>query len=149
MQWGNLEGGTYNLKEANLYIEQRQLEEKMQGHQNVWDTILWRKIKTFLWTLLHRKTLTWENLCEKGFHGPSYCPLYLNAEETMNHLLNSCCWTDNIWMGLQEIFRQKDRDKASIQNTIVNWRTNFSKCDTVNNFWKLCLGFIVWSTWKE
>ena len=29
LRWGKLDGGTYNLKEAKLYIEQRHLEEKM------------------------------------------------------------------------------------------------------------------------
>ena len=57
-----MEGDTFNLKEARHHLKQRDLAEKVHWHNNVWDVIYWPKVKTFLWLLMHKKILTWENL---------------------------------------------------------------------------------------
>ena len=95
--WGKLKGGSFNLKEAYSYIENRDNEDKVAWYDNVWNCNLWPKINTFLWLLQNRKILTWENLPKKGFTGPSRCPLCEEQEETMNHLFNECVWTSNLW----------------------------------------------------
>jgi len=74
LHWGKLEGGTFSLKEARACIEERDQGEKVNWYKILWDAELWLKIKTFLWLLMHRRTLTWENLWKKGFIGPSCCP---------------------------------------------------------------------------
>ena len=98
---------------------------------------------------MHKRTLTWENLWKKGFIGPSCYPLCENEEESMNHLLNICKWTESLWNWLETIFKRTDRDRNSLQESIVNWRSNFSKTQIVNTLWKLIPGFLVWMVWKE
>eukprot|EP00253_Pinus_taeda_P013691 PITA_13691 len=149
LKWEKLDRGTFNLKEARIYLEHQNLEDKVAWYQNVWNSALWPKIKYFLWLIMHRKILTWENLVKRGFIGPSKCPLCEKDEETMNHFLNDCNWTNNLWEWIKGIFKQTDRHRDSIQDSITNWRTNYSSCNTINTLWRLCPGFIVWNTWKE
>jgi len=98
---------------------------------------------------MHRRTLTWENLWRKGFIGPSRCPMCESEEETMNHLLNTCEWVENIWNWVESTLKRTDRIRNSIQETIENWRGNFSITQSVNTIWKLIPGFIAWKIWKE
>lgn len=47
------------------------------------------------------------------------------------------------------IFKQSDRDKESIVNTLNNWRNNFSDNEILNSTWDLLPSFIIWNVWKE
>eukprot|EP00253_Pinus_taeda_P001635 PITA_01635 len=96
LRWGNQGGGIFTLKEARLCIEKAEQVEKVAWSSKVWDSQSWPKIRTFLWLLMQRKTLTWENLQRKGFSGPSKCPLCNREEETMNHLFNNCDLVDTL-----------------------------------------------------
>lgn len=67
----------------------------------------------------------------------------------MNHLFNSCDWASQLWHWMENILGASDRNRNSIQETITNWRSNFSKVNRVNSIWKSAPGFIVWTIWKE
>lgn len=67
----------------------------------------------------------------------------------MNHLFNTCDSADLLWNWAEAILQKTDRLKNSIQETIENWRSNFSNNQLVNTIWKIILGFIAWSIWKE
>lgn len=67
----------------------------------------------------------------------------------MNHLLNTFEWEDSLWNCMETILKRKDRVRNSIQETIQNWRGNFSNTQLVNTIWKLILGFIAWKILKE
>jgi len=71
------------------------------------------------------------------------------AEETMNHLFNTCEWADHIWQGMETIMHQTSRDRESIQNTIMNWPSKYSNNSKINSIWKVMPGFITWTIWKE
>jgi len=90
------------------------------------------KIKLFIWLVHQRKILTWENLLEKGFIGPSKCYLCGSQEEMMDHLLKLCPFTSNVWDWVASIIRHSDRDSLSISNTLKNWRNNFSGNEIIN-----------------
>eukprot|EP00253_Pinus_taeda_P036193 PITA_36193 len=92
LRWGPKGHGEFSLKEARSIIEREEQPDIMPWADKVWDSFQWPKIRTFLWLLMQKKTLTWENLLKKGFRGPSRCRMCLKEEETMNHLFNSCDW---------------------------------------------------------
>eukprot|EP00253_Pinus_taeda_P029995 PITA_29995 len=92
LRWGLKGNGNFSLKEARNIIEKEEQVEVVPWCSKVWDSLLWPKIKSFLWLLMRNKTLTWDNLCKKGFWGPSRCPMCFVEEETMNHLFNACEW---------------------------------------------------------
>ena len=138
-----MEGGEFNLREAIHYLENRELEENIHCHDNVWDSIYWPKIKTFLWLMMHRKILTWENLLRKGFIGPLRCCVCEVEEETMNHLPNSCKLAASLWDWMAEIFPQTDHNRDSIQDTVSRWRVKYAEHEAVNLLWRLGPGFLV------
>ena len=147
--WGKQGGGKFTLKEARSCIEDSEQDEKVNWSNKVWDSQFWLKIKTFLWLLMHMKTLTWENLRKKGFYGPSRCPMCEKEEETMNHLFNTCELANLLWNWAETILQQMYRTRDLIQETIENWRGNFSNNQLVNIIWKTMPRFITWSIWKE
>lgn len=97
----------------------------------------------------HRKILTWKNLLKKGFIGPSKCYLCDSQEEMMDHLLNLYPFTSIVWEWVVSIFKQIDKDRFSISNTLKNWRKNFSGNGIINRAWTLVPGFVIWNVWKE
>eukprot|EP00253_Pinus_taeda_P019464 PITA_19464 len=103
LRWGPKGNGDFYLKEARSIIEREEQPDTMPWTDKVWDSLQWPKIRTFLWLLMQKKTLTWENLLKKGFRGPSRCPMCLKEAETMNHLFNSCDWASQLWHWMEEI----------------------------------------------
>jgi len=67
----------------------------------------------------------------------------------MNHIFNSCDWASQLWHWMEEILEASDRNRDSIQETIINWRRNFSRIRRVDSIWKCTPGFIAWTIWKE
>jgi ribonuclease HI len=86
---------------------------------------------------------------KRGFIGPSRCHLYLDKEETTNHLLDECSYTTEIWDWVAGIFRQSNRIKGNINATINNWNEGYSENEMVNLCWNLTSGMIIWAIWKE
>jgi hypothetical protein len=65
--------------------------------KTVWHYPSVPKIDMFNWTLIHKSTLTSENLKKKGWEGPSGCPLCLEAEETVDHIFIDYVYTREVW----------------------------------------------------
>jgi hypothetical protein len=115
----------------------------------IWNLRHWPKITLFLWLVSHSSILTWDNLMKRGFVGPSLCILCREAEETMNHLLNTCPYTAQLWDQVAVIMRTSDRTRDCIRATITNWREQAFHSPLLNRIWQLLPGFILWQTWKE
>lgn len=97
-------------------------------------------IIVFLWLILHRKVLTWENLVKRGMLGPSWCFLCEKEhKESPNHLLNTCRCMEAIWDWLTIIYRQTHRNNKRTQETIKHWRLQYTKNEEVNMTWNLIL----------
>eukprot|EP00253_Pinus_taeda_P009771 PITA_09771 len=149
LRWGLKGNGNFSLKEARNILEKEEQAEVMPWCRKVWDSLLWPKIRTFLWLLMRNKTLTWDNLCKKGFEGPSRCPMCSMEEESLNHLFNTYEWACQLWSWVEGILSSSDRNRDSIHSTVLDWKTNFSSIQRVNSIWKSVPGFLLWSIWKE
>jgi ribonuclease HI/exonuclease III len=149
LRWGYGTQGTFNTKEAYHLKTLSQLLPASQIWQKIWSTKHWPKITLFLWLISHSSVLTWDNLQKRGFLGPSLCILCGKNEETLNHLLNSCPFTSQIWDQAACIMRTSDRNRDSIMDTISNWRDSAFQSPVLNRIWQLLPGFILWNTWKE
>lgn len=55
---------------------------------------------------------------KNGFIGPSKCQLCNLQEETIKHLLNLCSFSAKIWDWVASSFRQINRDRLSVSNTL-------------------------------
>ena len=89
LRWGYLEKGMFNIKETyNIRIGSH--AEDGETWKKLWTLNLWPKVATFARMMVKGRILTGENLRKRGFQGPFRCCLCLQAEETTNHLLDSC-----------------------------------------------------------
>lgn len=66
LRWGLTGNGNFTLKEARRQMEFSEQGEDASWFNKVWDPLFWPKIQTFLWLLMRRNTLTWENLQKRA-----------------------------------------------------------------------------------
>jgi hypothetical protein len=55
------------------------------------------KVQTLHVAFLHNKSLTWDKLQKRNFHGPGRCQLYKQASATNHHLIMDCKYTQEVW----------------------------------------------------
>jgi hypothetical protein len=149
LRWGHRPKGTFSTQEAYQLLTQTNPPPTNELWRKIWSLQHWPKVTTFLWLISHSSILTWDNLSKRGFLGPSICLLCESAEETMNHLLNSCSYTAQLWDQVAIIMRKSDRRRESVIDTIANWRDKAFLSPLLNRIWQLLPGFILWQIWKE
>jgi hypothetical protein len=149
LRWGYRPQGTFSTREAYQLKSHLDPLPDMKVLHKLWSLKHWPKITLFIWLVTYSSILTWDNLSKRGFVGPSLCILCGEAEETMNHLLNSCHYTTQIWDQAALIMRTSDRHRDSILETIANWRDEEFHSPLLNRIWQLLPGFILLKTWKE
>jgi ribonuclease HI len=149
LRWGYSPRGTFSIREAYHIKTQSDPLPTRKVWSKIWDLKHWPKITLFLWLVTHSSILTWDNLSKRGFVGPSICMLCGEAAETMNHLLNSCPYTAQIWDQSALIMRTSDRKRDNIIDTITDWRDQVFQSSFLNRIWQLLPGFILWQVWKE
>jgi hypothetical protein len=71
-----------------------------------WRLKLWKwdlplKIKLFIWLAVENKILSWDNLQQKGWEGPSRCQLCKKDSENISHLFIHCSFTKLVWERIQ------------------------------------------------
>ena len=67
----------------------------------------------------------------------------------MEHLLNNCHYSQQIWDWGAQAMRRSQRNRDSIQDTLVNWETISFHNPILQHIWQLLPGFTLWSIWKE
>ena len=77
--WGK--NGMYTVKEGY-----KKLNMEPMANESLWKKV-WHsdnipKVNSFIWTLMHNKLLTAENLKKRGIAGPSRCALCNSESET-------------------------------------------------------------------
>jgi hypothetical protein len=67
----------------------------------------------------------------------------------MNHLLDECPYTSEVWDWVAGIFQQSNRVRDNISTTINTWKENYSENEEVNLYWTLIPSMIILEIWKE
>ncbi|KAL6141307.1 hypothetical protein ACLB2K_059597 [Fragaria x ananassa] len=94
--WGHTSNGNFSLKSAyNLNFD-------LSNATSLLWKALWKlktppKLKTFYWSLLHKKLLTNVQRVRRNFTADKSCPIYNNADETLLHLFRDCPRSSAIW----------------------------------------------------
>jgi ribonuclease HI len=147
--WGHSTLGVFSVKEAYHLLTHppNQAPEGIWG--KVWQPFLWPKISLFLWLTTQNRILTWDNLIKRDFIGPSRCPLCQQNEETLEHLLNNCHYSQQIWDWGAQVMRRSQRIRGSIRDTLGNWGTSPFHNPILQRIWQLLPGFSLWAIWKE
>lgn len=146
---GYLRKGSYTLKEGysiivgNHELHQDPIWKIIQG------TNLWNKISTFLQILIKNKNLMWDNLMKRGFTRPSLCYMSKINEDDNKHLFNCFHLINDLWDRGATLSRTTKRDKASVNETILNQNYKPFKRSILNRIQYLFHTFFLWSIWKE
>eukprot|EP00253_Pinus_taeda_P010928 PITA_10928 len=148
IRWGYETRGTFTSREAYHIILRDHTIKAMLWHK-VWEPPNQPKISTFLWLLCQNRTLTWDNLRKWSFHEPSICPNCKQAEETKEHLLNSCLLATLFWEKVSFRCQRDGRNKENSTSSIHSWAPHPYKSKILNTLWKLIPGFLMWTIWKE
>jgi hypothetical protein len=67
----------------------------------------------------------------------------------MEHLLNNCPLSEDIWNQASQRMRRTKRDKNNITSNIRDWGFGSFKSPILNTTWEILPNFIVWKLWKE
>ena len=93
-----------DLSEKNLvsagYVEllQQMLGDiQMPWWKQVWNKFSWPKCNFFMLLVVHSRCHTWDNLCKRGFQGPSMCVLGWSSVENISHLFFNYSFSRHIW----------------------------------------------------
>ena len=65
--------------------------------QAIWKWDIQLKIKLFIWLAAKNKILTWDNLQQRGWEGPSRCHLCKKDSKNITHLFIHCPFTKSVW----------------------------------------------------
>jgi hypothetical protein len=149
LRWGYMPRGTFTIKESYQLLIPPMPDPPDPGWAKLWALRTWPKISIFLWQVLHRRILTWDNILKRGFSGPSRCVLCNNNEESIDHLLNNCTFSNNLWDKATILYRISDRIHGDITHTLKNWADSPYQNPILNHLWQFLPGFLVWNIWKE
>lgn len=100
-----VKSGYYWIHAVNNPNGQLSPSTSMPNSNLVWKSI-WKlnvpaKICCFLWKALHRALATMAELFKRRSAPTSACPLCLQHDETIEHLLLLCPWVEAVWFGGQ------------------------------------------------
>lgn len=145
-------GANYSIKAGYSYLNNMEHPTVVWAH---WK-ILKRsqaipKIKFFMWTLLHGKLLTAENLRKRGIVGPSRCPNCQAAKESIQHLFISCPFAALCWNSIVPFAPPIWNPQHSMDAALNNWRRNYpwqsSKQNPAKIVWNATPFALLWRIW--
>jgi len=89
----------------------------------------------FYWILMHRRTLTGENLEKRGIVGPQKFPLYCKDEETIDHQFIDCPFSQEVW--LQEIvgLNAQIPQQSLVVSLFTSWKDRYPHSLNNNSTW--------------
>ena len=119
-------------------------------------TLIWknwgpRKCKFFLWLVAHNRCWTADRLARRGLPHPEHCPFCDQEDETIQHLLCSCVFSQQFWFQLFRTFALPDiAPQPSASGFFDWWQQAGSTLDkrTKRGFNSLVM-LGAWMLWKE
>jgi hypothetical protein len=145
LMWiGGDNSGSLTVKNTYLAILSTQGLARIGGwRQVVWKWDIQLKIKLFIWLAPENKILTWNNLQQRGWEGPSRCHLCKQDSENITHLFIHLSFTKSVWERL--VFGQKYK-KCWEGNTLSDCFKNWVEDKSVPS---MIVAHICWYIWLE
>jgi hypothetical protein len=96
--WRLPASGQYSTK--STYKALLQGATSFEPVDRVWNPWAPSKCKFFMWLVEHNRCWTSDRVTKHGMDHPECCPLCDHHDETINHLLISCMFARQVWLGL-------------------------------------------------
>ena len=121
--------GTYTVKEGY-----KKLTMEPAANESLWKKV-WHsdnipKVNYFIWTLMHNKLLTAENLRKRGIAGPSICAICNSESETSIHIFLQCSVSLKFWKSILppgSQFKPSDSLRQLLEKWIKYFPGNLNK----------------------
>jgi hypothetical protein len=125
--WGWGKTGSYTAAQGYNFLQSLQpMADSTALWKQVWDPMGLPKVNFFFWTLMHKKTLTGENLINRGIDGPHRCPLCCNAIETMDHLFVDCPFAQEAWKFTLNGLNVTAPSQITVTALYSSWKARYS-----------------------
>lgn len=148
--WGKTRAYSAWLDFATLQEQQHQIHTTKLW-QHVWDPFGLPKINFFCWILMHKRTLTGDNLEKRGTIGPHKRPLYCKAQETIKHLFIDCPFSQEVWLQEMMGLHAQIPEQTSIVSLFATWKEhyphNLKSKSTWTKIWNAIPKYICWGIW--
>ena len=121
--WIGSKIGLFSIKSLYKALEQRTLSSF--PWKCIWKTCVQQKISFFVWEATWGKILTCDHLQKRGLSLASCCPLCLESEESVDHLLLHCSKTRVLWDLLFSLFGVSWILAATVKDFLLRWKGTF------------------------
>ena len=107
-----------------------------------WKLSVLGKVKRFIWCAYHETLPTNYQLHKRKIRSSAICPIYLQEDKTMRHILWQCAMARNIWALVPRRMQKLPNYGGEYSLFMKRIFTDFSKEDTEE--WVV----IMWSIWN-
>jgi hypothetical protein len=88
---------------------------------SIWKAITEPKCKFYAWIVFHNWVLTADNMLKKNWACNQMCALCLCSQESTDHLLTRCNYTEAVWNLLAGHFNLPSFNQISLSGGPVQW----------------------------
>ncbi|XP_008240710.1 PREDICTED: uncharacterized protein LOC103339206 [Prunus mume] len=158
--WPWTSNGDYTVKSGYRRIHaQKRIREGEGGStshvvqkevwQSIWKIVTLPKIRVFLWRLLNDAISTRWNLFKRKIVNSPLCPICGQLEETVEHLLFLCPWTQAVWFGAPLSYRVNLQGFSTFDKWLLEVLSlkDMGKKEIMNLF--SMISFTCWEIWKS
>lgn len=142
--------GSFSVQSCYRTITQR-MTQNQQGVELplkfIWDSQVLARIIFFLWEVNKQPLLTRFRLQQIFPEIDPKCLLWLEGNETIEHLLLACAFTKQVWDSIASGFGVQLPQHTSLIARIQFWFSHQWHTDTTSWFWSRASSSIWWSIW--
>ena len=116
----------------------------------VWKKLAPPKVEFFMWLALLGKLSTRQRLYEKGMlqEDQTSCPLCAVHPESLDHILLSCSFSQQIWLSISAEFGQNLIAAATFKEHYRNWMSVPGRKGLQKKVWILSFFAVAWNIWQ-
>jgi len=116
----------------------------------VWKKLAPPKVEFFMWLALLGKLSTRQRLFEKGLlqEDQVYCPLCALYPESLDHILLSCSFSQQVWLSISTELGQSLIAAATFKEHYKNWMSISRRKGLHKKVWMLSLFAVAWNLWQ-
>lgn len=156
--WSHTKNGNYTVKSGYAQAFKAKLRTKSyrpsssRCFPNKFWVKLWTipsipKVLNFVWRVIKNWTACKDNLCRRKCSQSPTCPICEQEQETMEHVLFRCSWTEAVWFGCVLSYWIKEQPIVSVdkwvEDLLCGDLAKVTNQEQVGFIFQVC-----WAIWK-
>ncbi|KAF5178633.1 hypothetical protein FRX31_031782 [Thalictrum thalictroides] len=147
---GNSSVKSFYEELAKLEILQSQGATHIYPYRLVWKVDIPSKVQFFMWTVMHNRILTADNLIHRGSQVNPRCSFCDNLNESISHLLLHCSVSLNVWSVLMMSYPEVYPNLftvVSVEEWLNLWPPGTHQ-EFGSKVWSYLPYAVFWTLWK-